>query len=329
MFIFQFAMGAERKASLLASDLSKAANISNIGFDTKIPVVMVDDKVREMTVREFATMLAVELKAKNINPLKALQQFYGGSSDGNKDILQMYSKLYDSASLAVLAKGGTAAFNETYVGIVQSQDIVEAIVLAHVKSKFENCAELPIFGQQDAITDTRASLVVVSSAFLNIGAVMDGASTEFDIKDSKGGSSKTVDITRLGKNRASICARAKKDVQGSVCTLFDLNSQYNTGADKETAFKAVSNIRKTKDPETRATQLFGSKFVETLNTIIENAVDKYISAKISGSESAITSMIINELQMRDTIRSLKDNSESVNDFLEERKKNNDSRGGFT
>ncbi|MFA4983481.1 MAG: hypothetical protein WC588_04685 [Candidatus Micrarchaeia archaeon] len=308
------------------ANMSKLADISKITLDTKISVVMGDDKIREMSVRELGAILAPDLKSANLNPLKILQDYYGGRGDGNKDIKKLYPGLFDDATLESLRNGGGADFIAKYNSTKNDPDSLAAFLLAHVISKFENCEEAPLFSLQEAKTVVNLTGVIDTSAALKCGETLSDAIRETEVVDSKGESK--ISIKTLGDKRLGICSTAKKNFYNELCVAFNTQSSINTGATVDEAYESAGNYDRTQDPEARARQFFGNKFVDRMNYAIANAFDKYVEARLSGSEPSIVSLIINELQMRDSIKTIKETSDFVNDFLADRRKDDDRRSGF-
>ena len=168
--------------------------------------------------------------------------------------------------------------------------------------------------------------VIDAAAALKCGETLSGAIRETEVVDSKGES--MISIKTLGDKRLGICSTVKKNYYNEICIALNAQSSVNAGATIDEAYESAGNYLRTQDPEARARQFFGNKFVDRMNSAIVNAFDKYVEARLSGSEPSIVSLIINELQMRDSIKAIKETSDFVNDFLADRRKDDNSRGGF-
>jgi len=327
MFVFQGVqrfIGAETTSPhpTIFSNMSKVADISQITLDTKIPVVMGDNKIQVLSVRE----LAAHIKLSNANPLQILQGYYGGYADENKNIKMLYPDLYGDATLRSLGEGGGADFKAKYDSIKNDPESILAFLQAHVISKFENCTEAPIFSLQDAKTAVELTCVIDASGALKAGETISNSIRETEVVDSNG--ELKVSIKTLNNQRLGICSKAKINYYNEMCVAFNAQSSVNAGATVDEAYANASNYQTSQNPEARARQFFGNKFVDRMNSAIEHAFDKYVESKLSGSEPSIMSLIVNELQMRDSIKNLKETAEFVNDFIAERKKGTDGRGGF-
>ena len=315
----------------LTPDMYKIVKSAMANPDTKYVVRDMHDKEHLWTLAEIREYVKANIKGlKNENALEVLRQDIYGFDDATAlKLLQSQVPWATEKSLVELRESGSNAKFKDLVGKLCDSDwMIDNLLQAEIVTSNvgNNADSMNKIGLQSAITGIKSTLVVDSYAFSSLDKAVSGQT--FAIK-AAGSLGNVVSFEVDPDNLGHMCTEIKSALFTASCTTFDFASSVYLGATPEAAMEGLIE-NGNKNSEKRATRLFGKSFVDNVGTLVTESVMRFFESRAAraSSQEALSSIIINQLQMINTVRDLKENSEFVQNISDEERKKRDARGGF-
>lgn len=341
MFLFQAMMGAERAAPPGAqADLASASRLfpgmekivkSALADPGTQYRVQVDGKERMWTLAEMREYVKTKLGAlKDENALGVLQRdIYGFDDREALKLLQSQVPWATENSLKELKESkGNATFKAILGSLCSNDWMIDNLLQAEITTSNvgNNGDSMNPIGMQGAISGIKATLVVDSYAFSSLDKATSGKTIAIKAAGRLG---EAISFEIDPQNLNHICTEINSSVLTASCSQFDFASSVYLGATPEEAKESLIETG-TKNAEKRATTLFGRSFVSNISALVTESVREFLaSRRTPASQETLSSFIINQLQMLNTINDMKENNEFVQNISNEERKKRDARGGFT